>query len=394
MKHLKVLLLIPSLLLSLIVRGQTSEEDVQLLLQKLNAGESIENMVINLSDINFETGTAHLEERAMAYLQQVVSLMKKAPNIDLYIKGHADLTGSDALNNQLSLDRAKSVQDFLLSQSIESARLSLKGFGSSMPIADNNTAEGRAQNRRVEMEVLKRKEAETIQDIIVLRNHQRIGSVIIAYDEENITYKQFTDDDTLSLSSEQVDSIYFSDGRVKAYQHSPKEKFKLGEWWKENVPIFKTSEAFHRGNFVLGLGIGIQNNVGIKSQTNQINIPPMLLITEMPLGYNLGVGITAGSMRWSKKETPDIIYMYYAVSTRLAYHFNLGKKLDVYTGIAVTGRMGTVSNGEQNISRRELDVGLLLGTRYYLNSTFGVFAEIGDESVAYPKAGLAIRFGN
>jgi hypothetical protein len=243
------------------------------------------------------------------------------------------------------------------------------------------------------MEVLKRQEVETIQDIIVLRNRQRIGSVVIDYNDENIQYKQFTDDDTLSIQTAQVDTIYFSDGTIKVYSQPPKEKLGFAQWWEKNVPIFKESQSFHKGNFVLGLGIGI-NNVGIKSQDHQVSIPPVLLIAEMPVGYNLGVGITAGTMRWTRKETDDIVYMYYAISTRLAYHLNLGRKLDVYLGAALTGRMGTASSGEETINRKKVDVGLLLGARYYLNNTIGLFAEIGDENVAYPKGGLVFKFGN
>lgn len=380
------------LTVALSIQGQTPEAEVQKILQKLDAGESIENMVINLSDINFETGTAQLENRATTYLDMVVNLLHKAPNIDLYIKGHADNTGSDEVNNRLSLSRSQSVQDYLLSQAIDSARLAIRGFGSSMPVADNSTTEGKALNRRVEMEVLKREEAETIQDIIVLKNRERIGSLVINYDEEQVRYTQFTNEDTLTLRTERVDTIYFADGRIKAFSRPPKKKFDFAEWWSENVPIFRTSEAFHPGNFVIGFGIGV-NNIGIGYRDNQVSIPPVLFIAELPVGHNIGLGVTAGTMRWATQETPDIIYMYYAVSTRVAYHFNLGKKLDVYTGVVLTGRRISVTNGEITINRQEIDPGLLLGVRYYLNNTLGFFGEIGDESVAYPKVGIAIKFG-
>ncbi|MEQ9442221.1 MAG: OmpA family protein [Cyclobacteriaceae bacterium] len=393
MKYSPIILLLLQLVCILPTTGQNAEAEVQDILRKLDAGESIENMVINLSDINFETGTARLEGSATTYLNMVVSLMQKAPNIDLYIQGHADNTGSEELNNQLSLERAQSVQDFLFGQGIESNRFSIRGYGSTMPIASNNTIEGRAQNRRVKMVVLKRKEVETIQDIIVLRNSQRIGSVVIDYNDENVIYTQFISEDTLIIQTERVDTIYFADGTMKAFSRPTKEKFNLAEWWNEHVPIFKQSASFHRGNFVVGLGLGV-NNIGIGYSNHQVSIPPALFIAELPVGHNVGVGITAGTMRWARQETPDILYMYYAVSTRLAYHFNLGRKLDIYTGVAVNGRKITVTNTEVTLSREKIDLGMILGIRYYLNSTFGFFGEIGDENVAYPKAGLVIKFGN
>ncbi len=364
------------------------------ILQKLDAGEPIENMVINLSDINFATGTAQLAPRAASYLEKVVSLMQKAPNIDLFIQGHADSTGSEVLNNRLSLDRARSVQQFLVGQGIDTTRLSVKGFGSSRSVADNRSAAGRAQNRRVEMEVLRREEVETIQDIIVTADRRRIGSSVIDYDDTDVRYTQFTSEDTLSIRTERVDTIYFSDGTVKTFPRPVKEKFDLAKWWNDHVPIFRESQAFHRGNFVIGLGIGFTNNVGIARRDHPVSIPPLLFITELPIGHNVGVGLTGGIMRWGDEETSNITYTYYAVSTRATYHFNLGPRLDVYAGVALNGRMVTATNPEVRLSRDKIDLGMLLGVRYYFNPTFGAFLEIGDESVSYAKGGLAIKFGN
>lgn len=395
MKKLLYPLLILITALSYPALSQDAETQVQQLLEILDNGKSIENRVVNLSDINFESGTAQLEPIATSYLNQVVSLMQKAPNIDLFIQGHTDTTGSDELNDRLSQQRAESVQQFLLEQGIEPTRLSVQGFGSRQPVADNQTTEGRAQNRRVEMEVLKREEAETIQDIIVLRNRQRIGAVVIFYNDNLVRYQQFTKQDTLELDAQRVDSILFANGTVKAYSAPPpKEKFNLVEWWNEHVPIFQTSQSFHRGNFVLGVGIGTTSNIGIGYGNNQVDIPPVLVIIEQPIGYNLGVGITGGAMHWIPDDAPDVSYAYYAVSTRLAYHFNLGRKLDLYTGFAVNGRQITATHDQGTLKRQKIDTGFILGARYYFNNTLGLFGEIGDESVACPKLGLVIKFGN
>ena len=375
-----------------LAQERQQKEYMQEILAKLDAGESIENMVINLSDINFATGTAQLEPVASSYLEQVVRLMEMAPNIDLFIQGHADNTGSDALNDRLSLNRAQSVQDFLAQRGIAVGRLSVQGFGSSKPVASNETAEGRALNRRVEMEVLKREEAETIQDIIVLRNRERIGSRVLDFNDANIRYQQFSSEDTLLIKTDQVDTIYFADGAIKVFRHNEQKKG-FSEWWKENMKIFQESEAFHKGNFVIGLGTGI-SNVGVGYREYQVNIPPAFFVVELPVGYNIGVGATAGAMHWQNPEDEAFRYSYYAVSTRVAYHFNLGKKWDVYAGIALTGRRVTKEYEGISIYRQEIDPGMLLGVRYYLNNNFGFFAEIGDESVANPRAGLTLKFGN
>ena len=124
--------------------GQTPQEEVQEILEKLNAGEAVENMVINLGDINFQFGTAELEPRAMDYLNQVVSLMQKASNIELYIQGFTDNVGDEEFNKALSYDRAHSVQAYLETEGIDSNRLISEGFGSNKPIASNSTSAGRS----------------------------------------------------------------------------------------------------------------------------------------------------------------------------------------------------------------------------------------------------------
>ncbi|WKN45263.1 OmpA family protein [Tunicatimonas pelagia] len=375
--------------------SQSPESDVQEILQRLDAGEPVENMVMNLGDINFRFGTADLEPQATTYLNQVVNLMQKASNIELYIQGFADNVGSSDFNKRLSTNRAQNVLIYLEKKGVESDRLISEGFGSGKPVADNTTSEGRAQNRRVEMEVIKPEAVETIQDIIVLTSRQRIGSVVIDYNEEQVRYQQFTSNDTMVVQTEEVDTIYFSDGTVKAFPRPVKEKFDFAQWWGDNVPIFKTSESFHRGNFIVGLGIGLDNvDIGYGDSEHPIVIPPVMLIVELPIGYNVGLGMTAGAMHWGVPEVDDILYEYYAVSARLAYHFNLGRKVDLYIGGAITGRQITKTEGDERNSKQEIDPGLLLGIRYYINNTFGVFGEIGDESVAYPKVGLAIKFGN
>lgn len=396
---MRMLLLFFFLLLasSLPSYAQDRDADVNEILLRLDAGESVDNLVINLLDIFFKTGTAELEPEAAQYLNQVLRLLEKAPNINLFIQGHADNVGSPAFNNRLSLNRAEAVGAYLTQRGIDPNRLTAKGFGSSRPVADNTTAEGRSRNRRVAMLIQRNsEEVKTIQDIIVRRNGSRFGALVHDFDGTKVVYQQFTSEDTLTIASIQVDTIYFSDGRVEIFKRPEpvkKEKFNLSVWWNENIHIFDRSQSFHRGNFVLGLGIGPRNNVDIALSDHQTDIPPVLLIAELPVGRNLGVGITAGAMGWSKPKTPGIDYVYYVASARVAYHLNLGSQWDVYAGVTFNARMGTVTNGTVTLSRQKYDPGMLLGARYYFNNTLGVFVEIGDESVSFARGGVAIKFG-
>ena len=77
--------------------------------------------------------------------------MKDKPDLRVSVEGHTDSVGSVAYNQTLSERRAKTVRDYLVSQGIDASRITTRGFGKSKPIASNDTAEGRAENRRVEI---------------------------------------------------------------------------------------------------------------------------------------------------------------------------------------------------------------------------------------------------
>ena len=104
------------------------------------------------SGILFATNKADLNATSKASLTQFAEVLKENKDMDIAIIGHTDNTGSDAVNNPLSKNRAQSVSKFLKSQGVASAQIkTIDGLGSTNPVADNSTAEGRKQNRRVEV---------------------------------------------------------------------------------------------------------------------------------------------------------------------------------------------------------------------------------------------------
>ncbi len=107
-----------------------------------------------LKNIFFETNKATLKDESTDELERVATLLKENPGIRLEISGHTDNVGSYRANQRLSEARAKSVVDYLVNQGVDSGRLEYKGYSFTEPVADNNTEEGRAQNRRVEFKVL------------------------------------------------------------------------------------------------------------------------------------------------------------------------------------------------------------------------------------------------
>ncbi len=99
----------------------------------------------------FETGSDVLVAGATETLDKVVAVLQEFELPTVVIEGHTDSDGDDGINQQLSQDRAQAVVDYLIEQGIDESRLTASGFGETDPIADNATAEGRAENRRVEL---------------------------------------------------------------------------------------------------------------------------------------------------------------------------------------------------------------------------------------------------
>jgi OOP family OmpA-OmpF porin len=102
-----------------------------------------------LERVFFETDKATLKPESTETLDKVAASLKDFPDIKIQVAGHTDNTGSAAHNMKLSEARAATVMNYLISKGVNPAMLSAKGYGKTEPIADNKTAEGRAQNRRV-----------------------------------------------------------------------------------------------------------------------------------------------------------------------------------------------------------------------------------------------------
>ena len=102
-------------------------------------------------DFSFDTGRADIKPEMRPVLNSLVAGMMSNPAAQARIIGHTDSTGTDAINNPLSVNRAASTRNYLVSQGITAKRIHIDGRGSYEPIAPNDTVAGRAQNRRVEI---------------------------------------------------------------------------------------------------------------------------------------------------------------------------------------------------------------------------------------------------
>jgi outer membrane protein OmpA-like peptidoglycan-associated protein len=106
--------------------------------------------------VHFASDKAEIQQRSFALLDEVATVLKANPNIQVRVEGHTDSRGSESYNMDLSQRRAEAVVEYLVETGLDASRLQAKGFGESRPIEDNATAEGRAANRRVEIHITER----------------------------------------------------------------------------------------------------------------------------------------------------------------------------------------------------------------------------------------------
>ena len=140
--------------------AQSEAEKAQLraqLLSQLNSilqtRDSARGLIVNMSDVLFDTGSSTLKTGAREKLAKISGIVLAHPGLTLQIEGHTDSVGSDDFNQQLSERRADSVRDYLAEEGVPGSTISARGFGKTQPVATNDTSEGRQRNRRVELVV-------------------------------------------------------------------------------------------------------------------------------------------------------------------------------------------------------------------------------------------------
>ena len=124
-------------------------------IESVNEGQAIR--VTFDSGILFATNSSTLSSTSQNSLRSFAANLKANSQTDMLIIGHTDNTGSDRINDPLSLNRASSVRSFLSAQGVDSSRMRVDGKGSHEPVADNSTASGRKENRRVEVYIIPNK---------------------------------------------------------------------------------------------------------------------------------------------------------------------------------------------------------------------------------------------
>jgi outer membrane protein OmpA-like peptidoglycan-associated protein len=134
---------------------QAAEQLRAQLLDQLNrvleTRDTPRGLVVTMADVLFDTGKYDLRQEAREKLARLSGIILAHPGLKLEVEGHTDSTGTDEVNQKLSEQRASAVRSYLMEQGLPGDNVTARGFGKTMPVADNSTAAGRQKNRRVEM---------------------------------------------------------------------------------------------------------------------------------------------------------------------------------------------------------------------------------------------------
>jgi len=132
-------------------KEQTRARLMNQLNQVLETRDSARGLIVNMPDVLFDINKSELKPTARERLAKVAGILLAYPDIRVEVDGYTDSTGTVDFNQQLSQQRADSVRTYLTSKGVSNNSITTQGFGPNNPIASNDTASGRQQNRRVEL---------------------------------------------------------------------------------------------------------------------------------------------------------------------------------------------------------------------------------------------------
>jgi len=136
--------------INMIIKMDKSNESISKITEEVEKEKKL-----TLKVINFEYATADLTINSIAVLTQIFETIKRLPDLKIEVCGHTDSDGDTKYNINLSLERAQNVINWFVNKGIQNKQLIIKGYGETTPIASNNSNEGRAKNRRVELKIVK-----------------------------------------------------------------------------------------------------------------------------------------------------------------------------------------------------------------------------------------------
>jgi outer membrane protein OmpA-like peptidoglycan-associated protein len=214
MKKILALSILSLLLFSQMAYAQedTSETELQGILDAFedDKSESVEGVKVDLKSIQFQTGTDKLVSTDTKYIDRILDYFKSLPTVLLVIEGHTDNVGNKKSNQVLSEKRALAVKNYLVERGVSADRIKTVGFGPTLPIATNDTDEGRKQNRRVELKFSG--VSDEIHTINLVDGSQVKAQFVMINKDGSIGYKETLKSPMKKLKAPEIRNIAFHNG--------------------------------------------------------------------------------------------------------------------------------------------------------------------------------------
>jgi outer membrane protein OmpA-like peptidoglycan-associated protein len=134
-------------------KAELRAQSLKQLSMVLQTNDTVRGLIVNMSDVLFDTGSYTLRSAAREKLAKISGILLAYPGLKIQVEGYTDSTGSEEFNQRLSEQRAGMVRDYLIDQLVPASSVTAQGFGKSQPVAPNDTVDGRQRNRRVQLVV-------------------------------------------------------------------------------------------------------------------------------------------------------------------------------------------------------------------------------------------------
>jgi OOP family OmpA-OmpF porin len=313
-----------------VIEKPAPASELDQIIADLEDNKPVKNRKVRLHTILFETNSNRIQSSSYVYLDSIAYFLVKIPTVTIEVSGYTDNTGNASANLRLSQSRANAVRDYLARvMKIAPTQIQAVGYGQTASIAPNNTEQGRARNRRVELTFL---DLSNGVYAIQLKNRRRIPVTFLvsSVDNKTISYKDNSSTAFVRIPAADVDFIEYPDGTrrpVGSMQILPDNTVPNNDVAIRNRPLSRTKKISLQvnglGAYMLGsefwtsLSAGYGQTIGVGGSAQ----------FDYKVAKPISIGVEAGYLAWNTQV--DIVEApgnpsYYSYRTQTALPFALG----------------------------------------------------------------------
>ena len=402
--------------------GQTdglSNQELNQLIERLEDGEKVKKSQLKLRNINFDINRAELSASDKNYLSSIAKLLKTSSRLELRISGYAD-PFTDEFEDRLAEERTDAVLDFLLDKGVDFDKIISNNYSNQFPIVESDSI-ATDVNRRVELSIIKEKEVE-LNDIIVMRNGREIKADVTTANVVAVRFRDGSEKER-RIDSKKVLEVRFENGYIYRFEKEKVDeegekkntktktgvsdldklkalgklrfgKIRFGKLRLKEPKIFGNNAVFVQTSYNFNSNLGFN----YKLQYTKTRIPPISASIEYGITKHIGVGLVGGYEQWGSKSL-ELWFNYQLIGLQTAFHVNLGSRIDPYAGISVNYRRvilksdprlcgGEWHRFEQSDERSGWGIDPFVGIRFFPNDRWGIVGEIGSNKLSKWRLGI------